>query len=139
LERRLRDVHRGGELLLEFLNLGLQVRAGMHTGEMEHGPAGEVRGIAVHTGARVAALAGPGEILVSRTIRDLVADAPIRLESRGSHDSRACLIPGRSSRSSAENPPGAGGSGPARTGNSTTKLTQAANPAPPRHWRPITG
>jgi len=86
LERRPRDVHRGGELLLEFLNLGLQVRAGMHTGEMEHGPAGELRGIAVHTGARVAALAGPGEILVSRTIRDLVADAPIRLESRGSHE-----------------------------------------------------
>jgi class 3 adenylate cyclase len=45
---------------------------------MEHGPGGEVRGIAVHTGARVAALAGPGEILVSRTIRDLVAGAPIR-------------------------------------------------------------
>jgi len=76
----------GGELLLEFLNLGLQVRAGMHTGEMEHGPAAEVRGIAVHTGARVAALADPGEILVSRTIQDLVADAPIRLESRGSHE-----------------------------------------------------
>ena len=40
----------------------------------------------MHTGARVAALAGPGEILVSRTIRDLFADAPIRLESRGSHE-----------------------------------------------------
>ena len=65
--------------------LGLQVRAGVHTGEMEHGPGGGVRGIAVHTGARVAALAGPGEILVSRTIRDLVAGAPIRLESRGVH------------------------------------------------------
>ena len=56
--------------------LGLAVRAGVHTGEMEHGPAGEVRGIAVHTGTRVAALAGPGEILVSRTIRDLVAGRP---------------------------------------------------------------
>ena len=65
--------------------LGLQVRAGVHTGEMERGPAGEVRGIAVHTGARVAALAGPGEVLVSRTIRDLVAGAPIRLDSRGVH------------------------------------------------------
>ncbi len=43
-------------------------------------------GIAVHTGARVAALAGPGEILVSRTIRDLVAGAPIQLQSRGSHE-----------------------------------------------------
>jgi class 3 adenylate cyclase/pimeloyl-ACP methyl ester carboxylesterase len=72
--------------------LGLRVRAGVHTGEMEHGPGGEVRGIAVHTGARVAALAGPGEILVSRTIRDLVAGAPIRLESRGSHELKG--VPG---------------------------------------------
>jgi class 3 adenylate cyclase len=72
--------------------LGLAVRAGAHTGEMEHGPAGEVRGIAVHTGARVAALAGPGEILVSRTIRDLVAGAPIRLESRGIHELKG--VPG---------------------------------------------
>jgi class 3 adenylate cyclase len=72
--------------------LGLQVRAGVHTGEMEHGPGGEVRGIAVHTGARVSALAGPGEILVSRTIRDLVAGAPIRLESRGSHQLKG--VPG---------------------------------------------
>jgi class 3 adenylate cyclase len=72
--------------------LGLPVRAGVHTGEMEHGPAGEVRGIAVHTGARVAALAGAGEILVSRTIRDLVAGAPIRLESRGTHELKG--VPG---------------------------------------------
>jgi class 3 adenylate cyclase/pimeloyl-ACP methyl ester carboxylesterase len=72
--------------------LGLQVRAGVHTGEMEHGPGGEVRGIAVQTGARVAALAGPGEILVSRTIRDLVAGAPIRLESRGTHELKG--VPG---------------------------------------------
>ena len=72
--------------------LGLQVRAGVHTGEMEHGPGGEVHGIAVHTGARVAALAGPGEILVSRTIRDLVAGAPIQLESRGVHQLKG--VPG---------------------------------------------
>jgi len=72
--------------------LGLAVRAGIHTGEMEHGRAGEVRGIAVHTGARVAALAGPGEILVSRTIRDLVAGSPIRLERRGTHELKG--VPG---------------------------------------------
>lgn len=72
--------------------LGLQVRAGVHTGEMEHAPGGEVRGIAVHTGARVAALADPGEVLVSRTIRDLVAGAPIRLESRGAHQLKG--VPG---------------------------------------------
>ena len=72
--------------------LGLQIRAGVHTGEMEHAPGGEVRGIAVHTGARVAALAGPGEIYVSRTIRDLVAGAPIRLQSRGTHELKG--VPG---------------------------------------------
>jgi class 3 adenylate cyclase len=72
--------------------LGMQVRAGVHTGEMEHGPGGEIRGIAVHTGTRVAALAGPGEIYVSRTIRDLVAGAPIRLESRGVHQLKG--VPG---------------------------------------------
>ena len=72
--------------------LGMRVRAGVHTGEMEHGPGGEVRGIAVHTGARVAALAAPDEILVSRTIRDLVAGAPIRLESRGVHQLKG--VPG---------------------------------------------
>ena len=72
--------------------LGLQVRSGLHTGEMEPGPGAEVRGIAVHTGARVAALAAPGEILVSRTIHDLVAGAPIRLESRGVHELKG--VPG---------------------------------------------
>jgi class 3 adenylate cyclase len=72
--------------------LGLPIRAGVHSGEMEHGPAGEVRGIAVHTGARVAALAGAGEILVSRTIRDLVAGSPIQLESRGTHELKG--VPG---------------------------------------------
>jgi len=46
----------------------------------------------VHTGARVAALAGAGEILVSRTIRDLVATAPVRLESRGLHELKG--VPG---------------------------------------------
>lgn len=57
----------------------------MHTGEMEHAPGGEIRGIAVHTSARAAALARPGEINVSRTTRDLIAGPPIRLESRGTH------------------------------------------------------
>jgi class 3 adenylate cyclase len=46
----------------------------------------------VHTGARVAALAGAGEILVSRTIRDLLAGAPVRLESRGLHELKG--VPG---------------------------------------------
>jgi class 3 adenylate cyclase/pimeloyl-ACP methyl ester carboxylesterase len=64
--------------------LGIEMRAGLHTGECE--VVGEkVRGVAVHIGARVAALAGPGEILVSRTVKDLVAGSALAFEDRGSH------------------------------------------------------
>jgi class 3 adenylate cyclase len=66
-------------------DLGLQIRAGLHTGEVE--VAGEdVRGIAVHIGSRVAALAGPDEVLVSRTVADLVAGSGIVLAERGEHE-----------------------------------------------------
>jgi class 3 adenylate cyclase len=66
-------------------DLGLQIRAGLHTGEVEI--AGEdVRGIAVHIGSRVAALAGPDEVLVSRTVADLVAGSGIVLAERGEHE-----------------------------------------------------
>jgi pimeloyl-ACP methyl ester carboxylesterase len=64
--------------------LGLQVRAGVHTGECELF-AGKVAGLAVHTGARVAALAGAGEVLVSQTVKDLVAGSGIEFEGRGTH------------------------------------------------------
>jgi pimeloyl-ACP methyl ester carboxylesterase len=64
--------------------LGLEIRAGVHTGEVELvGDA--VRGIAVHTGARVASLAGPGEVLVSGTVKDLIAGSDIELVDRGLH------------------------------------------------------
>ena len=64
--------------------LGLQIRAGLHTGEVE--VMGEsVGGIAVHIGARVAALAQPGEILVSSTVKDLVAGSGIEFDDRGTH------------------------------------------------------
>ncbi len=63
-------------------DLGLQVRAGVHTGECE--VLGEkLAGVAVHVGARVAAQAGPGEVLVSSTVRDLIAGSGIELEDRG--------------------------------------------------------
>jgi predicted ATPase/DNA-binding SARP family transcriptional activator len=62
--------------------LGIQIRVGLHTGEVETAGAA-VRGIAVHMGARVAAEAGPGEILVSSTVRDLVAGSEIQFEDRG--------------------------------------------------------
>jgi class 3 adenylate cyclase len=64
--------------------LGLEVRAGLHTGECEVAGA-KVSGIAVHTGARIAAAARPQEILVSGTVRDLVAGSGIRFDDRGSH------------------------------------------------------
>jgi len=65
-------------------SLGIEVRAGLHTGECE--VIGEkVGGIAVHIGARVAALARPGEVLVSTTVKDLVAGSGLGFEERGTH------------------------------------------------------
>jgi class 3 adenylate cyclase len=64
--------------------LGLAVRAGLHTGECElTGP--KVSGIAVHIGARIAAAAHPQEVLVSQTVKDLVAGSGLRFDDRGSH------------------------------------------------------
>jgi class 3 adenylate cyclase len=64
-------------------DLGIEIRAGLHTGECEKLD-GKVGGIAVHIGARVAANARPGEIVVSRTVRDLVAGSGIEFRERGS-------------------------------------------------------
>jgi class 3 adenylate cyclase len=64
--------------------LGLEIRAGLHTGEcelMDH----KVGGIAVHIGARVAAAAGAGEVLTSHTVKDLVAGSGLRFIERGVH------------------------------------------------------
>ena len=63
-------------------DLGIQIRAGLHAGECEL-RGDDVGGLAVHIGARVAGLAGPGEILVSRTVRDLVAGSGLRFDDRG--------------------------------------------------------
>jgi class 3 adenylate cyclase len=63
---------------------GLSIRAGLHTGEIELAD-GKVRGIAVHTGARIAAAAQAGEILVSSTVKDLASGSGIRFEDRGEH------------------------------------------------------
>jgi pimeloyl-ACP methyl ester carboxylesterase len=71
--------------------LGLQIRFGLHTGELEMAGT-EIRGIAVHTGARVAALAGAGEVLASSTVRDLVAGSGLEFEDRGSHELKG--VPG---------------------------------------------
>ena len=64
---------------------GVEIRAGIHTGQCEV-RGDDLGGIAVHIGARVAALAGPGEVLVSRTVRDLVAGSGIGFTERGEHE-----------------------------------------------------
>jgi pimeloyl-ACP methyl ester carboxylesterase len=71
--------------------LGLQIRFGLHTGELEL-TGSDIRGIAVHTGARVAAKAGPGEVLTSSTVKDLVAGSGLEFEDRGSHELKG--VPG---------------------------------------------
>ncbi len=75
----------------EVHELGLSIRAGLHTGECEVVDGG-VAGIAVHTGARVAALAQADEVLVSSTVRDLVAGSGIAFADRGDHELKG--IPG---------------------------------------------
>jgi class 3 adenylate cyclase/DNA-binding beta-propeller fold protein YncE len=73
-----------GRLTDELHRLGIEVRTGLHTGEVEH-MRGKVGGIAVHLGARVSAAAVPGEILVTSTVRDLVAGSEVRCLDRGTH------------------------------------------------------
>jgi class 3 adenylate cyclase len=65
--------------------LGLEIRAGCHTGEIELVD-GDIRGIAVHIGARVSALAGPSEVFVSSTVKDLVAGSGLVFEDAGEHE-----------------------------------------------------
>ncbi|MGH2590556.1 MAG: adenylate/guanylate cyclase domain-containing protein [Actinomycetota bacterium] len=66
-------------------DLGLEIRAGVHTGEVEL--AGDtIRGVAVHIGARIAGLAAPGQVLVSRTVKDLVAGSGLVFEDHGEHE-----------------------------------------------------
>jgi class 3 adenylate cyclase len=74
--------------------LGLEIRAGLHTGECELLD-GKVAGIAVAIGARVAAAADPGEVLVSGTVRDLVAGSGLEFEDRGEHELKGIAEPKR--------------------------------------------
>lgn len=76
----------------EARKAGLEVRAGLHTGECEQ-RAGDVAGIAVHIGARVSALADPGQVLVSQTVKDLVVGSGIDFAPWGTHELKG--VPGR--------------------------------------------
>jgi len=72
--------------------LGIEVRAGLHTGECEV-RGDDIGGIAVHIGARVSALAGPNEVLVSSTLHDLVIGSGLEFEHRGAHELKG--VPGK--------------------------------------------
>jgi class 3 adenylate cyclase len=87
-----RAVRCGRSIVEEIQRLGLAVRAGLHTGECEMA-GDDVRGIAVHTAARVAGAAAAGEVLVSSTVKDLVAGAGITFVERGSRALKG--VPGK--------------------------------------------
>jgi class 3 adenylate cyclase/tetratricopeptide (TPR) repeat protein len=72
--------------------LGLEVRCGLHMGEIEH-KEGDVGGLAVHIGSRVASIAGPSEVLVSSTVVDAEAGSGFRFEERGRHELKG--VPGQ--------------------------------------------
>jgi pimeloyl-ACP methyl ester carboxylesterase len=79
-----RGVRCAREIVESSRSLGIRVRAGLHTGECE-AIGDDIGGIAVHIAARVSGLAGPDEVLTSRTVRDLVAGSGIEFETRGRH------------------------------------------------------
>jgi class 3 adenylate cyclase len=80
-----RAVHAATAIRDALRPLDLEIRAGLHTGECEAGD-GKIVGIAVSIGARIASLAGPGEVLVSSTVKDLVAGSGLAFEDRGEHE-----------------------------------------------------
>jgi class 3 adenylate cyclase len=82
----------GRAIIEDARGAGLQIRVGIHTGECElHG--NKVAGVAVHLGARISAAAAPGEVLVSQTVRDLVAGSRVAFDDRGEYELKG--IPGR--------------------------------------------
>jgi class 3 adenylate cyclase len=87
-----RAVRCAGTISDAVRSLGIEVRAGLHTGECET-MGDKLAGIAVHIGSRVAAFAGPGEVLVSSTVRDLVAGSGLSFQDRGVHSLRG--VPGK--------------------------------------------
>jgi class 3 adenylate cyclase len=79
-----RGVECASAIARQVRTLGLEIRAGLHTGDVELVP-GDVRGVAVHVASRIMDLAQPGEVLVSGVTRELLAGSSLRFESRGRH------------------------------------------------------
>jgi class 3 adenylate cyclase/pimeloyl-ACP methyl ester carboxylesterase len=88
-----RAVRCAAAIAQSVMPLGIAVRSGLHTGEIELLRDDDIGGIAVHIAARVADLAGPGEALVSSTVRDLVAGSGLTFEDRGMHSLRGLPEP----------------------------------------------
>jgi len=86
-----RAVAAAERILADAGGLGLQVRAGLHTGELPR-DGRNVAGMTVHIGARVGALAGAGQIVASRTVHDLMVGSGIRFETLGEHELKG--VPG---------------------------------------------
>jgi class 3 adenylate cyclase len=86
-----RGVRSARAIIDSLVELGVQVRAGLHTGECELLD-GDVAGVAIHLGARIGALARGGEVLVSSTVKDLVVGSELRFTDRGAHALRG--VPG---------------------------------------------
>jgi hypothetical protein len=86
-----RAIRCAGAIIDDASSLGIEVRAGIHTGELEL-LGDDVGGMAVHIGARVSAKAGPGEVLISSTVRDLVVGSGIEFDDRGTHALK--VVPG---------------------------------------------
>jgi pimeloyl-ACP methyl ester carboxylesterase/class 3 adenylate cyclase len=80
-----RAVRCGQAIVAAMRPLGIEVRAGVHTGEIER-MGDNVGGLAVHVGARIGSVAGPSEVVVSRTVRDLVSGSELEFEDIGWHD-----------------------------------------------------
>jgi class 3 adenylate cyclase len=80
-----RAVHAALAMVAAVPRLGIQIRAGVHTGEIEL-EGSDVRGLSVHVAARIVALAGPGEVLVSWTTRELLSTSALAFEDRGQHE-----------------------------------------------------
>jgi class 3 adenylate cyclase len=80
------------QIIADAQDLGLDVRSGLHTGEVERSP-DDVAGLAVHLAARIVGLADGGEVLVSSTVRDLVIGSDLAFSERGEHELKG--IPGQ--------------------------------------------
>jgi class 3 adenylate cyclase len=87
-------IRAGRRLQEEAQHLGVRVRSGVHIGEVQERD-GALRGIAVHLAARVMAEAAGGELLVSETVRDIVAGSGLRFEERGLHELKGIEGPRR--------------------------------------------